>query len=529
MNQPSEQWEHRVLLLAPTARDAALSRNIMTEAGIACTVCQDLGELCRELQGGAGTAVLTEEVMGNPEVAGLVEALRQQQPWSDLPLIVLTQGGQHSPYAAPALETLGNVMLLELPARVATLISAVRTALRARGRQYQLRGHLVERRRAEEALQEANRRKDEFLAMLAHELRNPLAPLSNALQLLRRDNLGADRVERLREMMERQVHQLTHLVDDLLEVSRITRGKIRLRKERVDLAAVVARAVETSRAFIEAQAHTLTVELPAEPLWCDVDPVRVEQVLGNLLNNAAKYMEKGGQIWLAAEPADGQVVIRVRDTGVGIAPEVLPHIFDLFTQADHSLDRSRGGLGIGLSLVRSLVEMHGGRVEAFSDGPGQGSEFTLRLPVLTPGNAAQEVYDGPEIAAAGSVSRRVLVVDDNADSAETVASLLRAWKHEVKVAYDGPSALELARSYQPDVVLLDIGLPGMDGYQVARQLRRQPGFARVVLVAMTGYGREEDFRRSREAGFDQHLVKPIDASLLKRTLAEDSRMRNQPL
>jgi signal transduction histidine kinase/DNA-binding response OmpR family regulator len=367
-------------------------------------------------------------------------------------------------------------------------------------------------------VQENDRRKNEFLAMLAHELRNPLAPIRNAVGILRRYEASDPTQDWSREVIDRQVRQMTRLIDDLLDVSRITQGKIKLKRERVDLLAVVGRAVETSRPLIDERRHELTVSLPPGPVPADADPARVEQVLANLLNNAAKYTEPGGRIDLTGELGDGGLTLRVRDTGVGIAPEMLAGVFEMFTQVDRSLDRAQGGLGIGLTLVKTLVELHGGRVEAHSGGPGRGSEFTVRLPVAPAGEGTPE---GPREDAPAAVphpsprtARRVLVVDDNADGANALAHVLRLTGHEVRVAHTGPGALSEAEAFRPGTVLLDIGLPGMDGYAVARELGERLRPDRPLLVALTGYGRDEDRRRSREAGFDHHLVKPVDPAAL---------------
>jgi signal transduction histidine kinase/DNA-binding response OmpR family regulator len=366
-------------------------------------------------------------------------------------------------------------------------------------------------------VQEADRRKNEFLAMLAHELRNPLAPIRNAVEILRLYAPNHSELNKIRDMLQRQVQQLVRLVDDLLDISRITRGKIRLQTEPVDAVEVAARAVETCRPLLDARRHELTVSLPPEPLPVQADPVRLAQVLGNLLNNAAKYTKEGGHIWLTAERQAGEVVLRVRDTGIGIPAEILGSVFDLFTQADRSLDRSDGGLGIGLTLVRRLVEMHGGSVQVFSAGPNQGSEFVVRLPALT----------GPLPVSANGVSHhpgkhpshRVLVVDDNVDVADSLVLVLRGAGHEVQVAHDGSAALATAETFGPEVVLLDIGLPEMNGYEVARRLRERLAGKNMLLVALTGYGQKEDQRRSHEAGFDQHLVKPVDPEGLLGMLA----------
>jgi two-component system CheB/CheR fusion protein len=381
---------------------------------------------------------------------------------------------------------------------------------------------ITARKRLEEELRqqarhltEADRRKDEFLAMLAHELRNPLAPLDNALQIVRSSGATSPLIEPACQMMERQVQQLVRLVDDLLDVSRITRGKIQLRKEPVELATVVAQALETSRSLLMARQHELIVSLPTEPLWLDADRARLAQVFANLLSNAAKYTEEGGYVWLTAERQNQVVVLRVRDTGIGMTEEMLTQAFDLFAQADRSLDRSQGGLGIGLTLVRSLVRMHAGSVRAFSDGPGKGSEFVVLLPLL---RGARPAGRAPEAGNVPEISRRILIVDDQVDAAESLAQLLALAGHEVRTAHGGPAALELARAYRPEVVLLDIGMPGMDGYEVARRLRQE--FAeQVLLVALTGYAQEADRRRSRDARINHHLVKPVNLKVLHALLA----------
>ena len=359
------------------------------------------------------------------------------------------------------------------------------------------------------ALADLHRRKDEFLAMLSHELRNPLSPILNAVHLLRLQGDEGLLQREARNVIERQVGQLTRLIDDLLEVSRITTGRVHLQQDRMDVRSVVERAVESARPLIARRRHELSVTMPPEPIWLFADSTRLEQVVVNLLNNAAKYTEEGGQIWLTVRQAGDEMVLRVRDSGVGIAPEVLPRVFDLFAQADRSLDRSQGGLGIGLALVQRLVEMHRGMVMAHSAGLGRGAEFTVRLPVLL--SPARQPPPGPS-KPADSPSRggRVLVVDDNEDSAAMLVRLLARSGHDVRSAYTGPTALDVAADFLPDVVLLDIGLPGIDGYEVARQLRQIPRLEGVKIVAMTGYGQEADIRLAREAGFDSHQVKPVD-------------------
>jgi PAS domain S-box-containing protein len=368
-------------------------------------------------------------------------------------------------------------------------------------------------------LADAYRRKDEFLAMVSHELRNPLAPIVNAMHILRLQG-GENPMQReARGMIERQTAHLARIVDDLLEISRIATGRIHLRTSKVELNSIVNRATAASRPLIESRRHQLSASLCEEPIWLNADPVRLEQVVVNLLNNAAKYTGEGGRIWLTVRPLENEAEIRVKDTGVGIEPAVLPRIFDLFTQAEKSLARSQGGLGIGLALVRSLVEMHGGSVTAESGGLGMGSEFIVRLPVvaLPIELADQAPSSAVEQAPLGS---RVLVVDDNHDTANSVVSLLRIAGYDTRAAYTGTGGLELARGYQPHVALLDIGLPEMDGFEMARRLRQDPSTKEILLIAMTGYGEEHHQQASGEAGFSHHLVKPVDPNTLLEFLAE---------
>jgi PAS domain S-box-containing protein len=375
---------------------------------------------------------------------------------------------------------------------------------------------MIERLRNEQALKEADRRKDEFLAMLAHELRNPLAPIRNALQILKTPSASGPLVDMAHDVVDRQTQQLTRLVDDLLDVSRITRGKINLHRETIELAAVVKRAVEIAQPLIEDQRHEFTLSIPSEPIFLNGDLVRLAQALANVLNNAGKYTEKGGWVMLSAERADNVAIIRVRDNGIGISPDVLPHIFDLFTQAERSLDRAQGGLGIGLTLVRTLVEMHGGTVQANSAGPGQGSEFVIRLPALPddPGTGISQPRKKAEARTNGH-ARRVLIVDDNRDSTETLATLIRIWDHEVRTAHEGTSALAAVEHFQPDVVFLDLGLPGMNGFEVAKSIRRMSDRGQILLIALSGYSQDGDRFRASEAGFDHYLVKPVVPEVLR--------------
>jgi signal transduction histidine kinase/ActR/RegA family two-component response regulator len=368
---------------------------------------------------------------------------------------------------------------------------------------------------------EADRRKDEFLAMLGHELRNPLSPIVTALHLMKLK--GGGDFERERMLIERQVEHLVRLVDDLLDVSRITRGKLQLKRERIDLRAVLTKAVEMASPLLEQRSHHLELPGVGEPLFVDGDPARLAQVLANLLGNAAKYTEPGGRIRVTATCEGEQVVLCVRDNGAGIGPEVLPRIFDMFVQEGRSIDRSQGGLGLGLAIVRSLVELHGGTVSAHSDGLGRGSEFVVRLPLAAPSLLALDEH--PHSAPEASVQEathavRLLIVDDNRDAAELLTELLEAKGYVTRMAHDGPAGLEAASAFRPHVALLDVGLPAMDGYELASRLRREPGLQGLKLVAITGYGQDSDRRQAHAAGFDVHLVKPVEPSLLLRLLRE---------
>ena len=375
----------------------------------------------------------------------------------------------------------------------------------------------VERARAEQDLREADRRKDEFLAILAHELRNPLAPLRNALEVMKLAPNDSKAVGLAREMMTRQLVQMVRLIDDLLDVSRISRGKVTLHRERTSLDAIVKQAVETNRPLIESTSRHLTIRMPPAAIFVDADPTRLAQVFANLLNNAAKYTEPGGEIALSVERDGTWAVIRVRDNGIGIPPEMLPRVFDMFLQVDRSLEKAQGGLGVGLSLVKGLVELHGGSVEAHSLGLGCGTEFVVRLPIVSALRAepAPSSRDEPVAAAA---RRRILVVDDNRDSAISLATLFGALNYETRTAFDGLEAIKAAADFRPAIVLLDIGMPRLNGYDTCRRMRLQAWGRNMVIVALTGWGREEDQKRSKAAGFDFHLVKPVDPSTLSRLL-----------
>ena len=773
MEDQEANLDRRVLLLAPTGRDSEMTESVLQRADIHTTTCRSMHELCDEMDRGAGAVLLAEEAFVPDRTTRLHAWISAQPAWSDLPVIVLARPGADSATVATAMDELRNVTVLERPTRISALVSAVRTALRARERQYQIRDHVAgrelslqaaallaaivatsddaivsktldgeilswnaaaerlfgytaeeavgqpimliippersheeatilrrlragervehfetqrrakdgrlidisvtvspvrdangviigaskiardigERKRAaetlratqehlqvvtdnmavavlrcsrdfrylwvspgctawhgrpasemvgrkiaevlgqaafdtvrpyidrvlsgervefeiqvpyqhvasrwvkavyvpthdstgqidgwvavlmdttnhhslEDALREADRRKDEFLAVLAHELRNPLAPIRNSLHIMRllvRNDPTADSAA---EMMERQVHHMVRLVDDLMEVSRITRGSIELRKERIDLAGIVRSAVETSRPLIDGARHQLLIAVPTEPLTLEGDPVRLTQVIANLLNNAAKYTDAGGQIRLTIRREGDDVSISIQDTGVGIAADMLPRVFDPFVQGALSTIHAQGGLGIGLTLVKRLVELHGGTVEVRSEGGGKGSEFVVRLP-LAERAPATDVIERAGRASPALSSQRVLVVDDNRDAAESMRLLLEMLGAQVRVAYSGTEALDMLGTWQPAVVLLDIGMPGMDGHEVARRIRGQPELHDVTLIALTGWGQAEERRRSELSGFDYHLIKPADVRTLQTLLVSADRPRTQ--
>jgi len=525
MNQAPTTDPERVLVLAPTPADAALTRTIIGDAGLTCHVDADPQSLARSLSDGAGAILLTEEVVVDREADALARVLDSQPPWSEVPIILLISAGADPSVAAQAMQLLGNVTILERPVRVTTLISALRTAIRARRRQYEVRDHLVDLTQAEatlraqsERLRDSDRRKDEFLATLAHELRNPLAPIRNALQIIHLAGNNGPAVEQARLMMERQIGQMVRLIDDLLDVSRISRGKLELRRERVELASVIKSAMDTAQPLISAAGHELTLSVTPQAIYLDADPVRLAQIFSNLLNNAAKYMERGGHIWLTVTRGEREVIVTVRDAGIGIPADALPTIFDMFTQVDRSLEKSQGGLGIGLTLVRQLVAMHGGNVEARSEGQGKGAEFVVRLPMASVVPLRSSASDqGEQRACTGAC--RILVADDNRDAAESMSAVLRLMGNEVRTVNDGMRAVEEAAAFRPDIILLDIGMPRLNGYDAARRIRAEPWGKNIVVVALTGWGQEEDKRLAFEAGFDRHFTKPVDPADLERLIA----------
>jgi len=511
----AEVFSERVVVLMPTKRDGEHASSLLREAGITGTVCPDLAALCRELRQGAGALLLTDEALKGDSAGQLAEAMREQPTWSVVPVVVVAREGSGRELELNPPEWLRGLIIVERPVRARTLLSVVLSALRGRRDQYRVRDAMAQLANQAEQLRSADRRKDEFLATLAHELRNPLAPIQTGLDLLELPH-DVPAEKRALGVMRRQLQHMVRMIDDLLDVSRITQGKLELKRSVVTLGDVLDVAVEASRPLIERNEHQLRRQVSQPELTFEADLTRIAQVVSNLLNNASKFTPRGGVIELTAARAGDELVIEVRDNGIGIRAEHLERVFDMFSQVNREVVRSQGGLGIGLALVRSLVEMHHGKVVASSEGPGHGSCFTISLP-LGPEHALAETPARPS-ASAPRDRRRVLVVDDNDDAAELLELMLHA-EYDTTTASDGPSALAAAERFTPDVVILDIGLPGMNGYDVARELRRRPSPHRLELIALTGWGSHEDKQKALEAGFDVHLTKPVDRERLYGALA----------
>jgi signal transduction histidine kinase/CheY-like chemotaxis protein len=494
----------RILVLARFGRDGALAEQALAASGLEARACTDMEDLCREIGAGAGAAMLAEEALFPAAAARLTAVLAEQPPWSDLPLIVFGK-------TESAIGDAANVTLLDRPVRIRTLLSAARAALRARRRQYQVRDLLA-------VLEQSVRDRDQFLAMLGHELRNPISAILTASELMdRRDGQPADRE---RHVVGRQVRHLSRLVDDLLDVSRVTHGKIPLQEKRIDLRPLLQRIAQGFEKAADLQEVQLGCAVPDEPVIIRGDPLRLEQIVGNLVSNAVKYTNRGGEVEVRLERDAGNAVVRVRDTGVGIGAAMLPRVFDLFVQAPGALDRAQGGMGIGLTLVKRLVELHGGTVQAESEGPDRGSEFVVRLP-LARGAADRAVEEAPP-AQRELAGLRVLIAEDNVDSRDLLQFALEQLGHRVEPCDDGSSAIERALVGRPDAMLIDLGLPGSDGYQVARVVREALGRA-VRLVALTGYGQPGDRERAFAAGFDAFLVKPAEIDAVDRALRASAR------
>jgi signal transduction histidine kinase/ActR/RegA family two-component response regulator len=487
--------ESRILIYAPTGQDAPLAAKVMATAAINSHVCRTLTELSAQMALGVGAVLTVEEALEMGGYKLLQEWVARQPDWSDLPIVLLTHRGADSQTVRKAVAGLGNLSLMERPVRTLTLITALHSTLRARNKQYQVR--------------EAARRKDEFLASLGHELRNPLAPIRTSVSLLTHLYPDAAPVARIRDMVERQVRLLTRLVDDLLDVARITSGKITLQRQLVSLAAVMNHVSELCAQAASAKRIHVAWQLPSSEIMLDADYARMVQIFANILSNAVKFTPQGGNVVVRASAEEQVLVVSLRDNGIGLDAETIPRIFRMFEQSKTVSGQFSSGLGIGLSLSRQFAEMHGGTVEAHSEGAGMGSEFIIRLPVISADSVRNAV---PLAASSGADGRKiqVLVVDDNEDAADSLAALLEIDGFDVRTVYDGAAAIAEAAEHQPDMIIMDLGMPGMDGYETARAIRQRPGAERILMLALTGWGQSDARRRTVEAGFDHHLVKPVE-------------------
>jgi two-component system, sensor histidine kinase len=504
--------EERVLVFAPVGCDAAIAVRILNEVNIDAHSCKDMDELCDEMQKGVGALLITEEVLWDPKLPQLVSLFDNQPSWSAIPIVIAANIDESLYERAPVLRKLENykVTYLTRPVVVVSLASTLRSALSARHRQYQVRDLMVN-------LHTELRLRDEFLATLSHELRNPLSAVRNAVQLMNQSRIDDEALARSRDIIDRQTRDLGRLLDDLLDVSRVTQGKITLDLEVLSLRELLEEIVRDHEATMSEKRH-LVLKLPEDELLVRGDRLRMKQIFVNLLNNAEKFSEDDCEIVVRASVTRSQIAISVKDEGIGIERDMLDTVFHLFSQATRSTRDTRGGLGIGLTVVQSLVQMHQGRITVASEGPGKGAEFTVYLPRVRQPAGGQRLGAAP--AARKRRRRRVLVIEDDPDGAETLRALLEADGHEVSVCLDGRSGLAQARSMQPDVAILDIGLPDCTGYEIARLLHADEGFENTTFVALTGYGSEKDRQRAREAGFDHHLTKPIDFATLRALLQD---------
>jgi len=486
--------ENRLLIHAPTGKDGRLIEGVFLRAGLECHRCIHTADVIEQLNMGAGALLVADEALSSDFLNAIYPFLKNQKSWSDFPFLVLRREGHSPQHMRARYLQLGNVTLLERPVRGDTLVNVATSALRARKRQYEMR--------------EIDRQKDEFLAMLAHELRNPLAPISAASDLLSIPSLDREKIRETSEIISRQVKHMTGLVDDLLDVSRVSRGLISLEEITLDVNQIISGAVEQVRPLIDSRNHQLTITQSPSTAFVKGDKKRLIQVVANVLNNAAKYTPAGGHIALTVRVDETNISFTIEDNGIGIEPNVLLHVFDLFAQAERTSDRSQGGLGIGLALVRSLVNLHHGIVHAYSDGLGKGSEFTIILPRVFNVTSA----DASTLEDAGSVAalKKVLIVDDNVDAANMLGMYLEMAGYKVSIEHSALAALNSSLIETPDAFLLDIGLPNMDGTALARRLRERPECASSLMVAITGYGQSSDRIKSIDAGFDYHLVKPVD-------------------
>ncbi|HEY0489280.1 MAG TPA: response regulator [Telluria sp.] len=497
--------EKRVLIFAPTGQDAALAAKILGMAAVDNLVVATANALAEELLIGVGAVLTVEEALPCGAMRALGEFVRCQPNWSDLPIVLLTHRGADSPNVRQAIQTLGNVTLLERPVRTLTLITSLQSVLRARAKQYQVR--------------ETDRRKDEFLASLGHELRNPLAPIRTSMGLLRHQFPGQPDVNKVSEVVDRQVTHLTRLVDDLLDVARINSGKIELRRANVSFGAIIGHVSELCSPAAAAKRIRIDYGLPSEEVVLHADYARVVQIIANILSNAIKFTPLEGTITVQALVDDCTLEIHVTDTGIGLEPSAAERIFEMFEQSRQPSGQIASGLGIGLSLSRQFAEMHGGRVWARSEGIGKGSEFVVSLPVVKEG-CAEHAEESRQPIGEADQRPRVLVVDDNRDAADSLQALFEMENCSVATAYDGFEAVSAAQQSRPDMIVMDLGMPTMDGYEAARLIRSQPGSQSILMIALTGWGQSDARQRTFEAGFDHHLIKPVNFDEIRKLASE---------
>ncbi len=503
-NETETDTARRILVLTPVGRDAVLTEQALKNAGLQAYLCTDMQRLCEGVTAGAAMALLTEDVINTQALGLLRDAIAKQPSWSDFPLVIFERPDVHRlerRVLPESLMSLGNVTILERPINVRTMLSAVRAAHRARQRQYDARAVM---RQLEASIEE----RDQFLAMLGHELRNPMGAIRNAVDIITSGDRGGVALDRNVAIIDRQSRHLGRLIDDLVDGACLTRGKVSLEKRILDVRDVVDMALQQLTPVVTKQGLSTHLCTPRTPVFVDGDPVRLEQVVNNVLANAIKYTPAGGRIDITVETKGSKAVVRIADTGIGIDSEGLATVFDLFRQAAPGLARSKGGLGLGLTVVRTIMDMHGGSVSASSEGIGKGSTFILTLPLAPPAQTAPTQNHGDAATVQAPVTpKKILLIEDNEDNRETLQELLQMYGHEVDVAVDGPEGVQRALSLRPDIALVDIGLPGMDGYEVARQIRNQLG-SKIFLIALTGYGQPGDRLRTAEAGFNLHLIKP---------------------
>lgn len=502
--------------MAGSARDEKHTTTILREDGLCVDFCRTIEDLAYEVEAGAAVVLLNDTALRRENIRSFIDAIQRQPAWSNIPLVVVC-ADERSGWLNK--HGITNATVLRQPVYVETLLSVVRSAIASRRKQYEVRDLLSEQSRTQNELRLADRRKNEFLATLAHELRNPISPIKNALDLLDIADAAMEDERELRQIMQRQVNQLARIVDDLLDVSRITRGRIKLDRKVFDLREAMTAAVESSSPFIERSEQTLTVDVPENPIYVDGDSSRLAQCIANLLNNAAKYTPKGGSIGLQVCRSSGMVELSVRDNGIGIASEHIESVFELFRQHDIDQERGQAGLGIGLSLVRRLLDLHAGTIEVHSDGVGQGSVFKIRLPAAMPPSSGLTSATGDSARNTSGKKYQVLVVEDMRAIRYVLKRLLEAMGHEVVLAEDGVEGLEKAQLLQPDIIMSDISMPRLNGLQLAKRLRTDRAFDHTTLVAMTGYGRSEDRDQAIEAGFNEHLTKPVDVRKIRHLFA----------